>query len=235
MSTARCSLLLVLAGALTTGCGTEEPQDTSPDAGPGGGPFAFPVADPTMIHQYIGVDHDPEMHGGDFGAAVCTGYDGRSFPWCYDGHEGSDYLLVGDFDAMDAGSVAVIAAADGVVISTHDGEYDRCHNDITEITCDGHPMIANHVIVEHDFGVRTWYWHLKKDSVVVTEGQRVQCGDELGLIGSSGNSSLPHLHFQVEDLDGNAIDPYAGTYSQNTSWWIDQGDPEELPAAGCPM
>jgi murein DD-endopeptidase MepM/ murein hydrolase activator NlpD len=194
--------------------------------------FGFPVEDPALIDQFIGVDHDPVVQQGGASAAICTGYDGRLFPWCYDEHDGSDYILDGAFETMDAGSTGVLAAAAGRVIDVHDGEYDRCHIEGTEVTCDGNPMIANYDIIEHEPGVVSKNWHLKRDSVAVTVGQEVACGTPLGLIGSSGNSSSPHLHFEVE-VDAVVLDPYAGEFSQPETWWADQRGPEELPGPGC--
>lgn len=197
--------------------------------------FALPLAEPELFFQTTGVDHDPEVQDAGLGSIVCTSYDGRAFPWCYDEHRGTDYLLEGGFETMDAGSTAILAAADGVVVSTEDGNYDRCHVEGSEVSCDGYPKVANHVIVEHPSGVRSKYWHMKSGSVAVEEGDQVSCGDVLGLVGSSGNSSMPHLHFQVHDAEGDFFDPYAGVMSQPESWWTDQGeDNEELPPAGCP-
>jgi murein DD-endopeptidase MepM/ murein hydrolase activator NlpD len=221
-------LWLALALGLGAGCG----GDDEPEVLRGRVQFGFPVAQPELIDQFIGVDHDPVVQAGGAATAICTGYDGRLYPWCYDEHHGSDYILAGAFETMDAGSTGAIAAAAGRVISVHDGEYDRCHIDGIAVSCDGNPMIANHVIIEHEPGVVTRYWHLKKDSVVVTEGQEVACGEMLGLLGSSGNSSFPHLHFQVE-VDDEVLDPYAGEFSQPETWWAEQGGPEELPGPGC--
>lgn len=189
----------------------------------------FPLLEPERFYTVpvTGVDHDPEVHGDR--SAVCTSYTGTGFPWCYDEHEGSDFLLDGGFDAMDAGSATIVAAADGVVEETEDGNYDRCHTDGGEINCDGYPMAANYVIVAHETGHRTLYWHMMKGTVAVTVGQEVQAGDVLGIVGSSGNSSMPHLHFGLEDEDGGTIDPFAGPYSQEETWWCEQNEQGELP------
>lgn len=197
--------------------------------------FAVPLAEPERFYQTTGVDHDPQDHSDSaLGSAICTNYDGRGFPWCYDGHDGTDFLLEGSFDAMDAGSTPIIAAANGMVVSIEDGHYDRCHVEGTEVSCDGNPMIANHVIVEHPSGIRTKYWHMKSGSVAVALNQQVQCGETLGRVGSSGRSSFPHLHFEVQNADGIRFDPYAGEFSQPASWWADQGeDAEQLPGGGC--
>ncbi len=196
--------------------------------------FGFPLPERDLFYQTTGYDHDPEIQEPGMESGICTSYDGRAFPWCYDGHDGSDYLMEGGFDTMDAGSTEIVAAADGEVVSTADGNYDRCHvgGDLN-VTCDGYEITANHVIIEHYDGTRSLYWHMANGSVGVEVGDEVACGDFLGLVGSSGNSSLPHLHFEVQDVDENSFDPYAGDESQEESWWEDQGPAEGFPGAGC--
>jgi murein DD-endopeptidase MepM/ murein hydrolase activator NlpD len=210
-----------------------ESADTAPEVPRAELQFRFPLADPSLFEQTVGVDHDPEVHGEGLEGVICTSYDGRSFPWCYDEHEGSDFLLLGGFDTMDAGSTPILAAADGVVVEVADGNYDRCHATVDGIDCDGYPTIANHVILEHPGGWRTLYWHMKNGSVLVAVGDEVHCGDPLGLVGSSGYSSMPHLHFGLEDAEGVVTDPYAGEFSQPETWWTDQGDDEGLPGTDC--
>ena len=195
--------------------------------------FGFPVADPTMITTRIGVDHDPIVQTGVLASGLCEDYLGRAFPHCYDQHDGSDFILEGDYATMDAGSIPILAAHDGVVVDAVDGQYDRCHVQGTDVSCDGYPMIANEVTLEHDDGSRTLYWHMKKDSVRVAIGDEVKCGDPLGLIGSSGYSSMPHLHFEFQVADGTVIDPYAGPFSQEESFWEEQNDDPFLPGPGC--
>lgn len=214
--------------------------DTAPvqvdDTGPprGAEQFALPLADPSQFDTLVGMDHDPAVYSGAE-QLICLDRAERTWPHCYDEHDGSDYLLTGSWDAMAAGSVEVLAAADGVVTSIEDGNYDLCHGDPTtlENSCDGHEMIANHVIVEHPSGATSMYWHLMEGSVAVQVGDEVACGDVLGKVGSSGNSSQPHLHFEVQ-VDGEAIDPYAGPLSQEETWWIEQGHEDALPSAACP-
>lgn len=54
---------------------------------------------------------------------------------------------------------------------------------------------GNHVLVDHGDGIWTLYGHL--NSVAVSNGQSVAAGDSVGTVGSTGNSSGPHLHFEV--------------------------------------
>jgi murein DD-endopeptidase MepM/ murein hydrolase activator NlpD len=59
-------------------------------------------------------------------------------------------------------------------------------------------ILGNHVIVRRD-GVFAALVHLAPGSVAVTEGQAVEAGELLGRVGHTGNSTSPHLHFQLMD------------------------------------
>jgi murein DD-endopeptidase MepM/ murein hydrolase activator NlpD len=194
--------------------------------------LALPLLERDRFTTVVGKDDDPvEQEDSLLGRITCTDHQGRSFPHCYDEHEGTDYILRGGFDAMDAGSATVHAAAPGTVIRTVDGNYDRCHGSLEtgDVDCDGHEMKANKVVVEHATGHTTHYLHLQSGSVSVEEGQAVQTGDVLGRVGSSGRSSMPHLHLTLEDADGVRIDPYAGAYSQPETFWCEQVAADGLP------
>ncbi len=197
--------------------------------------YRFPIHadDRALIRRapIFGVDHDPA----EASRVECTNYSGAGFPSCYDGHDGSDFLLDGAFVAMDRGSARVVAAEAGEVVEAVDGHYDRCHGslDSVDVDCDGHPMRANRVVLRHADGRRTLYWHLKRDSVAVVVGAAVGCGDLLGLVGSSGRSTVPHLHFEVTSVDGEVIDPFAGPESQPESLWREQSPGDGLPTDAC--
>lgn len=224
-------MTLPLATALLALLGCEAPL---PEGAPAAAvAFGFPLPERERFQNVIGFDHDPEEQSGVLGRLLCTAHDGRAFPACYDGHDGTDYMLSGGFDAMDAGSSPIVAAADGVVVFTHDGEYDRCRAEGDDIGCDGHPRVANRVHLQHFDGTVSWYLHLQRDSVAVRVGQVVRCGELLGYVGSSGYSSGPHLHFEVQRADGTEVDPYAGAFSQPETWWWGQVADDGLPEAGC--
>lgn len=228
-------LLLLLGGCVADGEDALADLSPAPPSGEAPGPLlALPLAEPHRFETVVGVDHDPEVQGGGIDQLRCWDYAERGFPHCYDEHDGSDYILQGGFDAMDAGSSPVIAAAAGTVSRTVDGNYDRCHGDLStgENDCDGHEMAANLVEITHPGGWVSRYLHLATDSVAVVEGEAVERGRELGLVGSSGNSFTPHLHLEILDEDGRVVDPYAGPASQSWSLWCDQGDEDDLPG-GC--
>lgn len=64
-----------------------------------------------------------------------------------------------------------------------------------------------HIIVDHGYGYKTLYGHLSK--LGVSAGQAVSSGDLIGLVGSTGNSTGPHLHFEVR-IGNTPINP--GSY-----------------------
>jgi len=66
------------------------------------------------------------------------------------------------------------------------------------------PKLGNIVRLDHGFGIETLYGHLAK--ALVKEGQRVKRGDVVGLVGSSGLATGPHLHYMVK-VNGQALDP----------------------------
>lgn len=70
-----------------------------------------------------------------------------------------------------------------------------------------HPAWAGNLVrIDHGGGVETLYAHLSR--VDVTDGQQLSAGDPVGLVGALGNTSGPHLHFEVR-LDGEPYDPAA--------------------------
>jgi murein DD-endopeptidase MepM/ murein hydrolase activator NlpD len=90
----------------------------------------------------------------------------------------------------------VISAADGQVVAAVDGFDDQ-------IPGEAPPLIpleeadGNHVVIDHGNGNFAFYAHLIKGSVTVEEGDFVTRGQLLGLVGNSGNTIAPHLHFHM--------------------------------------
>ncbi|HYA01281.1 MAG TPA: M23 family metallopeptidase [Candidatus Binatia bacterium] len=61
-----------------------------------------------------------------------------------------------------------------------------------------------HVVIDHGSGLTSLYAHL--EAVSVHNGEPVSAGQRIGLVGSTGNSTGPHLHFEIR-IDGVAQDP----------------------------
>ena len=60
---------------------------------------------------------------------------------------------------------------------------------------------GNHVIIDHGDGTYGAYWHLMKNGALVKKGDSVKTGDPVGKSGSTGYSSMAHLHFMVFKYD----------------------------------
>ena len=88
----------------------------------------------------------------------------------------------------------VFAAADGVVVQA--GSMTDASGDLVGY--------GNYVIVEHADGLRTLYAHLM--TWAVEPQQTVKRGQLIGLVGSTGNSTGPHTHFEVR-IDNTPVDP----------------------------
>ena len=63
--------------------------------------------------------------------------------------------------------------------------------------------------VDHGKGVETWYAHCSK--LYVKEGQKVSAGDKIGAVGSTGNSTGPHLHLEIR-INGSTVNPQKYLY-----------------------
>lgn len=120
----------------------------------------------------------------------------------YTNHRGMDFVYKTDSTGQSVNG-PINAVADGEVVTVGLG----CQ-DFGDINCGG--GWGNHVILEHENGMRTNYAHLKEGTVKLKVGDKVEMGEELGKMGSSGNSTGVHLHFELwENSSGDSrIDPY---------------------------
>jgi murein DD-endopeptidase MepM/ murein hydrolase activator NlpD len=143
-----------------------------------------------VINSYV--DLDPTGGTRDYTGGTGSGAKTSN------GHSGID-IDAPNFRWMDSGIPIVVAAASGLVISTHDNEPDR------NTSCMPNP---NFVHVRHPDGLTALYYHLKKGSVAVSVGQQVSAGDVLGIVGSSGCSFAPHLHFELRNAANVVVDPF---------------------------
>jgi hypothetical protein len=102
-----------------------------------------------------------------------------------DGKRNEDYLAYGR---------PIVAVADGKVTAVIDGVADNEPG-----AMNGYQAPGNMVVIEHGPSLFSVYAHLKPRSARVQVGQSVRRGQVLGDCGNSGNSSEPHLHFQLQD------------------------------------
>jgi Peptidase family M23 len=99
---------------------------------------------------------------------------------------------------------SVLAVADGTVVATLGTLRDQVPGalpDPSTITLEN--VDGNHVVLDLGHGRYAFYAHLQEGSVTVRPGERVHRGQVLGLLGNTGNSSAPHLHFHL--MDGASV------------------------------
>ena len=115
---------------------------------------------------------------------------------------------------VDDNAVEIIAAAPGTIIQKSDGNFDR--------NCSFNTLTPNAVYVRHSDGSVAWYLHMKSGSVTTKQvGDTVVAGEKLGVVGSSGSSTAPHLHFELYNAANQLQDPYQGacnTLNSFTYW-----------------
>lgn len=142
---------------------------------------------------------------GGYSVRVTHARDFQGGQWTYDSHTGTDF-------AIPVGTTVVAAAAGRVarVVRFFDNGGLK-------------------VVVDHGRGLVTTSDHLSR--ALVHEGDRVGCGQPLGLSGASGIEFVvffpwvsPHLHFNVW-LNGEPVDPFAIPGSRETSLWRHGNDP----------
>ncbi|HUP49726.1 MAG TPA: M23 family metallopeptidase [Thermoanaerobaculia bacterium] len=126
--------------------------------------------------------------------------DYRCMDYTFEEHTGHD-PYIRSFREQEIG-VPVFAPLDATVLEVHDGEPDQ--NTVVDF---GAP--SNFVVLSHVSGYRTEYMHLKRGSVTVQPGQTVTAGTQIGMVGSSGPSAAPHVHFETR-VNNEPVEPLAG-------------------------
>ncbi|MGW7467740.1 M23 family metallopeptidase [Streptomyces xantholiticus] len=126
------------------------------------------------------------------GSFVTTGYKTGGALWSSGSHSGVDFRAASGSSVVAVGSGTVVEAGWG-------GAY------------------GNNIVIRMNDGTYTQYGHLS--SIGVSVGQQVTPGQQIGLSGSTGNSTGPHLHFEARTTPeyGSDIDPVAYLRSHGVS------------------
>jgi murein DD-endopeptidase MepM/ murein hydrolase activator NlpD len=144
-------------------------------------------------------------------------------------HKGTDiFTWPYQWQKMNRNIVQVVAGAAGTIISKTDGNFDQ-NCAFCSVPCNW-----NAVYIMHADGSVAWYGHLKLGSLTAkTIGQTVTTGEYLGIVGSSGNSTGPHLHLEIytNSTYTQLVDPWNGpcnNLNPGVSWWDNQ-EPYYVP------
>ncbi|HMO57836.1 MAG TPA: peptidoglycan DD-metalloendopeptidase family protein, partial [Roseiflexaceae bacterium] len=177
-----------------------------------------PIARVVPVTSFF--DHNGPFLTRNAGDGIHT-YWGRietDIAFAYNGHDGWDYAA--------APPTRALAAAGGTIIFAGNAD-DGC--------------ATRAVVIDHGNGYRTLYWHLHRVDVAI--GAMVATGDPIGVIGNTGCSTGPHLHFGVQYL-GRNVDPYGWCGNGRDPWadhpagalsvwlWVDRPNPCGQPPPG---
>ena len=128
------------------------------------------------------VEHEAQKNAFDW---VITDDKGKSFKT--NGAANKDYYAFGK---------ELFAPCDGEVVLVVDGIKDNVPGIMNPVYVPGNSVIIKTVNSEYLF-----FAHFKQHTIKVSEGQKVTKGQLLGLCGNSGNSSEPHLHFHIQNVE----------------------------------
>jgi murein DD-endopeptidase MepM/ murein hydrolase activator NlpD len=128
------------------------------------------------------VESEAQKNAFDF---VITNEKGNSYKT--DGKTNEDYYAFGK---------ELIAPCDGEVVLVVDGIKDNVPGYSNPVYVPG-----NTVIIKTENNEYLFFAHFKQHSIVVKQGQKIKQGQLLGLCGNTGNSSEPHLHFHIQNVE----------------------------------
>ena len=176
------------------------------------------VTDPDVQAIANFVDQDPDEVGIlDFDCGNTT----------YDGHRGLDISLAPfAWYKMERDNGIVVAAAGGTIIEKVNDQPER------SCTIDNIGGDNNVIVIEQQDGSLALYAHMRTGSLTAKSvGDSVTTGEYLGVVGSAGMSTGPHLHFEIgfwESIENQFVwkhrDPFVGTCNvlNDDSWWETQ-------------
>ena len=130
---------------------------------------------------------------------IMTDSEGKSYK--NDGKNNEDYYAFGK---------ELIAPANGEIVLVVDRIKDNKPGVLNPNYVPGNTVVIKTIHNEYLF-----FAHFKQHSILVKQGQKVAQGDVLGLSGNSGNSSEPHLHFHIQNIEDMNIATGAKAYFDN--------------------
>lgn len=162
--------------------------------------YRWPLGSQTTIQNWV--DHN--TNAGSYYRYDCTSTGG------YDGHQGTDTGA--------SYGTAIYGGAQGGLYYRIDGCADAPNNGTP--SCGG--GFGNHVRVQDSDGHVAIYAHMKNGSPAYYAS--LTCGATVGQVGASGEATYYHLHFEMwsDQYKSSIIDPFAGSCSQATSYWVNQ-------------
>lgn len=200
-------------GKLSQNWGTATNGKLKPTAGN----FIWPLQSTTGYNHNYGISNFVDLDSLHPNHLLDWNCGTRTYDLATGNHQGIDIYTWPFGQYLQENNLAkIIAAADGVIIGVDDGNTDHsCSMNVTT------PW--NAVYIGNTDGTICWYGHMKKNSTTTKQvGQTVVAGEVLGVVGSSGLSTGPHLHFETHSSTGAILEPFSGPCNPAASLWANQ-------------
>lgn len=149
---------------------------------------------PIGSEETIEIDNKVFAKGDPYPTSITSNYGYRIHPLTGETHHHSGVDIAG---AAGNGIVNIIAAKSGVVVYPTVGAPLDCPSSNSLSDCGN--GYGNYVVIQHSDGNFTLYAHLDANSILVSAGESVEQGQVIAKMGSSGNSTGTHLHFEVRE------------------------------------
>lgn len=198
------------------------PQDwgtPKPGAKPTAGTFIWPLRQATgyNYNSYYGISNYVDLDPINPGYLLDWNCGERTYDLSGYNHSGIDIFTWPFAQIMqENGQVEIVAAANGIIIGKDNGNFDK------NCSMSGAGN-WNAVYVGNDDGTICWYGHMKNNSLTLKGvGLSVTAGEYLGTVGSSGQSTGPHLHFETHAVNNEILEPFEGPCNNHPSLWASQ-------------
>jgi hypothetical protein len=119
---------------------------------------------------------------------VVVGDEGEYFDG--DGNKVESYLCYGK---------DIVSPASGIVVKISNKHNDSRVCGGNKVFCDAWDIRGNYIVIQHNDSEYSLTAHIKKDSFTVKVGDAVKQGEVVAKCGNSGNTSEPHIHFQLQN------------------------------------
>jgi hypothetical protein len=179
-----------------------------------GFPISCAYGEDCLIESYF--DHD--ARDGEFSDHTCGKLSS-------DKQSSTNFILMNSEQMLQG--VNVLAGDSGVVTQLRDGMDDINVDMVGKEAIRGREC-GNGIVIKHQRGYETQYCHLKKGSVVVKKNEKIEKGQMIGQVGSSGLASFPYLEFTVK-INGKPVDPFTGEDSTTGEATVACDNPDIYP------